>query len=87
MHDAIEPWNFFAALRHMGHAGWLRTRNLMLVMLGLWIGCFLVVYCSGAALNKATVPLLGFPVGFYLPVQGSVIVFVVTLYWFGGRAR
>ena len=64
------------------HVSWSRTKNLMLVLLGLWLLHFLVVHLFITTLNKVTVPILGFPLGFYLAVQGSLIVFVVVLCWF-----
>jgi len=64
-----------------------RTKNLMLVMLGLWIFYFLAVHIFITTLNKVTVPILGLPLGFYLAVQGSLVVFLVTLCWFGRKQR
>ncbi len=60
----------------------------MLVMLGLWIFYFLAVHIFITTLNKVIVPVLGLPLGVYLAVQGSLIVFAVTLFWFGrGQGR
>jgi putative solute:sodium symporter small subunit len=66
-------------------AYWARTRKLMLVMLGLWIFYFLVVHIFITTLNKVTVPVLGLPLGYYLAVQGSLVVFLVSLFWFGRK--
>jgi putative solute:sodium symporter small subunit len=33
-------------------------------------------------LNKITIPILGFPLGFYMAAQGSLIAFVVMLFVF-----
>jgi putative solute:sodium symporter small subunit len=64
---------------------WARTKNLMLVMLGLWIFYFLAVHIFITALNKVTVPIFALPLGYYLAVQGSLVVFLVTLFWFGRK--
>jgi putative solute:sodium symporter small subunit len=80
MTNAIERLH---PLLRAGHTSWSRTKNLVLVLLGLWIFHFLVVHIFITALNKVTVPVLGFPLGFYLAVQGSLIVFMVMLFWFG----
>ncbi len=66
-------------------AYWVRTKNLMLVMLGLWIFYFLAVHIFIVTLNKVTVPILGLPLGIYLAIQGSLVVFLVTLYWFARK--
>jgi putative solute:sodium symporter small subunit len=34
------------------------------------------------SLNKITIPVLNFPLGFYMAAQGSLIVFVVMLFVF-----
>jgi putative solute:sodium symporter small subunit len=33
-------------------------------------------------LNKIVIPILGFPLGFYMAAQGSLIAFVVMLFVF-----
>lgn len=66
-------------------AYWDRSKNMMLVMLGLWITYFLVINFFVRTLNRITVPVLEFPLGFFLAGQGAVIVFVVTLVWLARR--
>ena len=61
---------------------WARTRTLMLVMLASWIGYFLVVHLYIASLNKVIVPIVGLPLGVYLPIQGALAVFAVALFSF-----
>ena len=39
-----------------------------------------VVHWFADALNGAS--FLGFPLGFYMAAQGSLIVFVVLIFWF-----
>ena len=71
------------AARHQ--AQWARTKNLMLVMLGLWISYFLVVHIFITTLNKVTVPVLSLPLGTCLAIQGTMVVFLVSLYGFARR--
>lgn len=85
MKNAIQRLHLVARLDAKDQAHWARTKNLMLVMLGLWIFYFLVVHIFIATLNKVTVPILGLPLGHYLAVQGSLVVFLVTLFWFGRK--
>lgn len=59
---------------------WTRTRKLMFVMLGLWVFFGFVVHFFVNTLNK--IVILGFPLGFYMAAQGSLIAFVVMLFWF-----
>ena len=59
---------------------WRRTRNLMWVTLAIWFVFSFGVHWFADALNGAT--FLGFPLGFYMAAQGSLIIFVVLIFWF-----
>ena len=59
---------------------WLRTRRLMWITLAIWFVFSFVVHWFANALNGAS--FLGFPLGFYMAAQGSLIVFVVLIFWF-----
>ncbi len=61
---------------------WSRTTNLMLTHLGIWFFFGYVIHMFVAPLNKIIIPILGFPLGFYMAAQGSLIVFVVILFLF-----
>ncbi len=61
---------------------WTRTRNLMFVHLGVWLFFGYIIHMFVKVLNQFTVPVLGFPLGFYMAAQGSLIVFVVMLFVF-----
>jgi putative solute:sodium symporter small subunit len=55
----------------------------MLLVLGIWFVFSFVVHIFAPSLNS--IRILGFPLGFYMAAQGSLIVFVVALFWFGKR--
>ena len=59
---------------------WPRTRKLMLVTLGVWFVFSYLVHWFADALNNYS--FLGFPLGFYMAAQGSLIAFVALLFWF-----
>ena len=59
---------------------WHRTRRLMLIHLTIWFIFSFVIHWFAPQLNKA--PSIGFPLGFYMAAQGSLIVFVVQLFLF-----
>jgi putative solute:sodium symporter small subunit len=44
--------------------------------------CVAMVHMFVVPLNTITIPVLGFPLGFYMAAQGSLIVFVVMLFLF-----
>jgi len=62
---------------------WEKTRNLMFIVLGLWFFFSFVIHFFVVQLNS--IVILGFPLGFYMAGQGSLIAFVVMLFWFARR--
>lgn len=54
----------------------------MLTHLGIWLLFGYVVHMFVKPLNTIIIPGLGFPLGFYMAAQGSLIVFVVMLFVF-----
>ena len=63
-----------------GEAYWKKTSSLMWVVMGLWAFFGFGVHFFAGSLNS--IHILGFPMGFYMAAQGSLIVFVVQLFWF-----
>jgi putative solute:sodium symporter small subunit len=55
----------------------------MWLVFGIWFFFSFVVHIFAPSLNS--IVILGFPLGFYMAAQGSLIVFVVALFWFGKR--
>jgi putative solute:sodium symporter small subunit len=54
----------------------------MLAHLAGWFFFGYVVHMFVGTLNQFTVPILKFPLGFYMAAQGSLIVFVTMLFVF-----
>jgi putative solute:sodium symporter small subunit len=67
----------------VAEAHWAKTRNLMWFTLALWAFFGFIIHFFVSALNN--VVILGFPLGFYMAAQGSLIVFVILLFWFANR--
>ena len=61
---------------------WKRTTNLMLVHLAIWFFFGYIIHMFVKPLNQFVIPVLKFPLGFYMAAQGSLIVFVVMLFVF-----
>jgi putative solute:sodium symporter small subunit len=64
-------------------AYWRKTSGLMWTMLIIWLLAGFVVHAFAARLNE--IHFIGFPLGFYMAAQGSLIIFVVMLFWFAKR--
>jgi putative solute:sodium symporter small subunit len=62
---------------------WQRTKSLMIVHLIIWFIFSFVVHWFAPQLNK--ISFIGFPLGFYMAAQGSLIVFVVQLFVFASQ--
>jgi putative solute:sodium symporter small subunit len=66
-----------------GEAYWRKTSGLMWTMLAIWAFASFFIHFFAPALNP--IHILGFPLGFYMAAQGSLIIFVVGLFWFAKR--
>jgi putative solute:sodium symporter small subunit len=62
---------------------WSKTSGLMWLMLVIWAIAGFGVHAFAPMLNEYK--FLGFPLGFYMAAQGSLIIFVVMLFWFARR--
>jgi putative solute:sodium symporter small subunit len=58
---------------------WTKTSTLMWTIFVLWLVFSFVIPLFAVQLN--TVKFLGFPLGFYMAAQGSLIAFVVLCVW------
>jgi len=61
-------------------AYWQKTSRLMWIIMGLWVFFSFLIPAFAVQLNQ--IKFLGFPLGFYMAAQGSLIVFVVMLFVF-----
>lgn len=59
---------------------WNRTRRLMTIHMVIWFFFAFVVHWFASSLNS--ISFLGWPLGFYMAAQGSLIAFVVQLFVF-----
>ena len=59
-------------------AHWAKTLSLMITVLVFWFIFSFVVHWFAQSLN--TMSFLGFPLGYYLAVQGSLAIFVVLIF-------
>lgn len=62
---------------------WSRTSTLMWIMMALWVFFSFGIHWFVNELN--TIKFLGFPLGYWMAGQGSLIAFVVMLFIFSSR--
>ena len=60
-------------------AYWKKTSRQMWIIMVLWAFFSFVVHIFAVQLNA--IQFLGFPLGFYMAAQGSLIAFVVLCFW------
>jgi putative solute:sodium symporter small subunit len=59
---------------------WEKTRRLMWISLAIWAFFSFFIHFFVNILNE--IVILGFPLGFYMAAQGSLIAFVVLIFWY-----
>lgn len=59
---------------------WQRNLNMTAFLLAIWFVVTFVVSFFARELNDITV--LGFPFGFYMGAQGSLIIYVVIIWYY-----
>ncbi|HCX86662.1 MAG TPA: DUF4212 domain-containing protein [Gammaproteobacteria bacterium] len=64
-------------------AHWAKTKGLMITTLIIWFIFSYLIHWFADSLNA--VSFLGFPLGFYMAAQGSLVIFVVLIFWFARR--
>ena len=62
---------------------WGKTKNLMIITLIIWFIFSIFIFVFGEEMN--TISFLGYPLAYYMSAQGSIVVFVVLIFWFANR--
>lgn len=57
---------------------WAKTRSLTIIVLVVWFIFAFVVHWFAKGLNEFS--FLGFPLGYYMAAQGSLIIFVALIW-------
>jgi putative solute:sodium symporter small subunit len=82
LREDLQPMANSTDLRAKEEAHWAKTSRLMWTHLAVWFFFGFVIHMFVKPLNAIIIPILGFPLGFYMAAQGSLIVFVVMLFLF-----
>lgn len=62
---------------------WKRTVNLTIVLLAIWfVVTFVMAYF---AIPLHNIVIAGFPVSFYMAAQGSLIIYVVLIWYYARK--
>ena len=60
-------------------AHWKDTSRLTMITLALWFFFSIIVHWFASELNS--ISFLGFPLGYYMAAQGSLLAFVIIIFW------
>ena len=55
----------------------------MIVTLVIWFFFSTVIFMFGAEINSMS--FLGYPLAYYMTAQGSLLAFVVLIFWFANK--
>ncbi len=72
-----------ALTREKMQSYWSKTSKLMWTIMILWLIFSFGIHLFAPSLNK--IKIIGFPLGFYFAAQGSLIVFVILIFWFASK--
>ncbi|MBM5788135.1 MAG: DUF4212 domain-containing protein [Pelagibacterales bacterium] len=64
-------------------AHWQATKRLMIITMLLWFFFSTVVFMFAADING--VKFLGYPLGYYMTAQGSMLAFIIMIFWSNNR--
>lgn len=66
-------------MREIRQQHWVKTRNLNWLVLAIWFVFAFVVPWNAGPLDSMS--FMGFPLGYYFCVQGSLIIFVLLIFF------
>ena len=62
---------------------WEKTKGLMILTLIIWFIAGYLIFMFGSSLNNSS--FLGYPLAYYMCAQGSIVIFVVLIFWFANK--
>ena len=62
---------------------WQKTKGHMIITLCLWAFFSMVIFLFGYEINGMS--FLGYPLAYYMTAQGSLLAFVLIIFWFANK--
>ena len=62
---------------------WEKTKGLMILTLIIWFVFGYLIFMFGSSLNESS--FLGYPLAYCMCAQGSIVAFVVLIFWFANK--
>jgi putative solute:sodium symporter small subunit len=64
---------------------WEKTRGLLFKTLAIWFVFSIGIFFFGAEMQASSFKPFGYPLSYYMTCQGSLLAFVLIIFWFANR--
>ena len=64
---------------------WEKTRGLLFITLAIWFFFSIGIFFFGAEMEASSFRPFGYPLSYYMTCQGSLLAFVILIFWFANR--
>ena len=64
---------------------WGKTRNLLFITLAIWFFFSIGIFFFGTEMEASNFKPFGYPLSYYRTCQGSLLAFVILIFWFANR--
>lgn len=64
---------------------WRKTRRLTFMLLLFWIVVTFGLTWFARSINE--IVILGFPLGFYMAAQGTLVLYLLIIWWYNRRMK
>ena len=61
---------------------WGKTRGLLFKTLAIWFVFSIGIFFFGAEMQASSFKPFGYPLSYYMACQGSLLAFVLIIFWF-----
>ena len=64
---------------------WEKTKGLLFITLAIWFVFSIGIFFFGTEMEASSFKPFGYPLSYYMTCQGSLLAFVILIFWFTGR--
>ena len=64
---------------------WEETRTLLFITLAIWFFFSIGIFFFGTEMQASSFRPFGYPLSYYMTCQGSLLAFVILIFWFANR--
>ena len=62
-----------------------KTKGLLFITLAIWFVFSIGIFFFGTEMEASSFKPFGYPLSYYMTCQGSLLAFVILIFWFAGR--